>query len=168
MESSGSTENENESDGGASFVLPSQFDNAKLMVTSSRVMTCASQLDDQQTSQLQFLIDSPEYWWLDSIKACFDQRKVDDGMLVHKVMASPNDEEPLLILHYWAGYFGGNPRGYLLIPTTNDSSWEVLIENCDTDFIWRGKGISKVPKAFMKRVKMAAYGGKYRKEDGDD
>jgi len=42
----------------------------------------------------------------------------------------------------------------------------MLIENCDTDFIWRGEG--PVPKAFMKQVKMAAYGDKYQEEDDDD
>jgi hypothetical protein len=134
------------------------FEDMTLSAPLQKVLREASDLDDSMASQLQFLIESP-YWWLDSIEDCFNKHHVDDGVLVYKEMQSQQ-----ICLYYWLGYFGGNPRGYVLMHT-NDDGWKVLIENCDTDFIWRGEG--PLPKAFMKQVKMAAYGDKYREEEDD-
>lgn len=134
------------------------FDDETLTVSSTRVLKNAADLNESLTSQLLFLIESP-HWWLDSIEDCFNKRKVDDGILLYKEMHSSSS----LTLNYWLGYFGGNPRGYVLIPSSSDG-YKVLIENCDSDFIWRGND-GPVPKRFIKQVKMAAYGDKYREEE---
>lgn len=142
--------------------VPLYLDDVTLSVPSTRVLKTANDLDTQMKSQLSFLIKNPNCWWLDSIESCFNKRQVDDGLLLYKKMICPQ-----LTLYYWVGYFGGNPRGYVLIPTssTTNDDWKILIENCDSDFIWRGEGAA--PKAFMKQVKMAAYGDKHREDDDD-
>lgn len=137
------------------------FDELTLTAAAQHVLRNASQLDEVMLSQLDFLIQNANYWWLDSMEDCFDKKKVDDGILVYKKMQSTTTS---LVLHYWLGYFGGNPIGYVLIQSNDDTNWKVLIENCDTDFIWRGEG-DAVPRAFLKQVKMAAYGDKYSEED---
>lgn len=114
---------------------------------------------------------------------CFNKRKVDDGLVFYKEMKSgagepsesdsDGDSSKHTTFHYWLGYFGGNPIGYLLSRGTgmddqggecSGKDWSIIVENCDGDFIWRGPG-SVTPKAFIKAVKKAAYGDKYFEED---
>eukprot|EP00545_Synedropsis_sp_CCMP1620_P008165 CAMPEP_0119029792 /NCGR_PEP_ID=MMETSP1176-20130426/40703_1 /TAXON_ID=265551 /ORGANISM="Synedropsis recta cf, Strain CCMP1620" /LENGTH=211 /DNA_ID=CAMNT_0006986147 /DNA_START=35 /DNA_END=670 /DNA_ORIENTATION=+ len=93
--------------------------------------------------------------------------------------------------YYWQAYFGGNPTGYLLTSskatttttttttiTSDDdaddnddeiantaaadtTSWDVLVENCDGDFIWRA---DERPLRFLNQVKKAAMGRHYDDE----
>merc|ERR1711971_246780 len=97
----------------------------------------------------------------------------DDGIVSFKMLESTNPTpQQQRFYYYWVAYFGGNPTGYLLVPnqTAADAQdltsrpWEVLVENCDTDFIWRG-GDGNVhdgrQRLFIKNVKKAVMGKYY-------
>mmetsp|Transcript_14421 Transcript_14421/g.31260 ORF Transcript_14421/g.31260 Transcript_14421/m.31260 type:complete len:175 (+) Transcript_14421:90-614(+) len=121
------------------------------------------------SSQLSFIISSPSCCFgnprdIKSLEDCFDRRNVDDGLVFYKMLRSSAQPDTGVSFYYWLGYFGGNPTGYLL-KGRGDGQWEVIIENCDTDFIWRGPGDK--PKHFIKAVKKAVYGDKYYEDDDE-
>ena len=150
-------------------IIAAMEDNVVLEVKSEKIVRNIGDFNTEtMRSQLSYIISGPCYFGqVKTIDDCFNPRIVDDGILFYKELGSAR--YPNVVLYYWLAYFGGNPTGYLLVPSESCLSnrefdhWQVLIENCDTDFIWRGNG--KVPKAFIKSIKMAVYGSKYDEED---
>ncbi|KAL3904046.1 MAG: hypothetical protein SGILL_010218 [Bacillariaceae sp.] len=162
------------------------FGAKELIVTKDKTIRRASDLSPDESLQLSWLVapfnvhkkvafGNPKD--ILSIEDCFNRRNVDDGIVFYKEMvpAVVEDVDAEVRFHYWLGYFGGNPIGYLLTKSDclqgqdseecldNDEKWAIVIENCDGDFIWRGKG-ENTPKSFIKAVKKAAYGSKYSED----
>ena len=116
--------------------------------------------------------DSLYFGDIQCLNDCFDERKVDNGLVLYKEVVDRNDAGSSSppnkrIYHYWQAYFGGNPTGYLLKMSSSSSPsksmWEVLVENCDGDFIWHG--CQPTPKGFIRQLKMVVYGEKYFSEE---
>ena len=168
------------------------FAAEELVVTKNKVIRKISDLARVELSQLSFLISCASNkllafgnrHYIKTVEDCFKKRNVDDGVVVYKEMrrvdgnqGEENDEDDGNVLHYWVGYFGGNPTGYLLCKRNeldchdNDdallsaSAWTVVMQNCDGDFIWQGNRQLPAPKTFIKAVKRAVYGDKYNEEE---
>eukprot|EP00547_Thalassionema_nitzschioides_P015199 CAMPEP_0194250192 /NCGR_PEP_ID=MMETSP0158-20130606/22380_1 /TAXON_ID=33649 /ORGANISM="Thalassionema nitzschioides, Strain L26-B" /LENGTH=105 /DNA_ID=CAMNT_0038986907 /DNA_START=174 /DNA_END=491 /DNA_ORIENTATION=- len=79
------------------------------------------------------------------------------------------------VFYYWIAYFGDNPTGYLIskheLAQGEDDEWKVLIENCDSDFIYHGityeddSELKPKIKTFTKKVKQAVLGDYYEEEE---
>ena len=154
------------------LALPEEHQH-ELAVVINKTCRRASDLapEDKLLAQLSFIVTSPSCYFGDpkdvkTVEDCFNKRNVDDGIVFYKQMRS-TQPDTTTSFHYWLGYFGGNPTAYLLKEGRSGSGgggqWDVILENCDTDFIWRGPG--NAPKHFIKAVKKAAYGDKYCEED---
>jgi len=163
------------------FLALADAKEVELEVKESKTFRRLSDLDDEMLSQLSFVITSPDNYSfgnrkdIKTVDDCFNRRNVDDGILFYKRIQSSSYQkhdactEPF-VLHYWLGYCGGNPTGFLLVKkkfVADDccEQFQVIVENCDTDFIWRGQG--DVPKLFIQEVKKAVYGDKYCEEEDD-
>ena len=161
----------------------------ELIVTKKKTIRRASDLSPEESSQLAWLVDpsntSKKVAFgnakdLRSVEDCFSRRNVDDGIIFYKEMKPAlGDVDAVgaadVRFHYWLGYFGGNPIGYLLINSKyfrgqdieasvdTEDDLTIMVENCDGDFIWRGSDNN--PKSFIKGVKKAALGSKYSEEE---
>jgi hypothetical protein len=136
-----------------------------LIVTSHKTFRRADQLSEKEREQLSVLLSSPKFAFgnpkdVTKVEDCFNLRNVDEGIVFYKEMrpSGVGESESKILFHYWLGYFGGNPTGYLL-----DDGGRCLIHNCDTDFIWVGP--CERPNGFIRAVKKAAYGDKYEEDD---
>ena len=150
--------------------LPEEHQN-ELTVIESKTFRSLRDLTtlsvERASSQLSFIIESPLCCFgsprqIKSLEDCFDRRNVDDGIVFYKKLTSSTQPDAGVLFHYWLGYFGGNPTGYLL-KGSDEGQWEVIIENRDTEFVWLPPGVK--PKHFVKAVKKAVYGDKYREEE---
>ncbi|CAJ1389531.1 unnamed protein product [Effrenium voratum] len=104
-------------------------------------------LDDRMRQQMAFLMQyGIMFRECDSLEACFNERVVDDGIMVVRTLKSA--ALPNVLLSYFEGGFGGNSMGFMMVE--EDGVTKCILENCDTDLSWRGPNEkSKAAEAFV-------------------
>ncbi|CAJ1456098.1 unnamed protein product, partial [Effrenium voratum] len=69
-------------------------------------------LDDRMRQQMAFLMQyGIMFRECDSLEACFNERVVDDGIMVVRTLKSA--ALPNVLLSYFEGGFGGNSMGFM-------------------------------------------------------
>mmetsp|Transcript_24576 Transcript_24576/g.26450 ORF Transcript_24576/g.26450 Transcript_24576/m.26450 type:complete len:175 (+) Transcript_24576:50-574(+) len=145
-----------------------------------KIRNGSDQMDENLTSQLNFIIKSELWFDVKQISDCFDKKIVDNGIIwvkeIHANTANSSATRKTVVFHYWIAYFGGNPTGYLIgkreLTTGESNEWKVLIENCDSDFIYRGgiydeddNKLKPKLKTFIKKIKQTILGDYYESDE---
>lgn len=151
----------------SSLQVGTSITTLNLVVASEKQIRSENDLDSSAKTSLLYILTSADCYWgnAKTIEDCSKEKFVDSGIILHKELKPAEPATTLLRFHYWQAYFGGNPTGYLLTTDqveTETSSWKILVENCDGDFIWRGPG--ERPLRFLNQVKKAALGRYYDAE----
>jgi len=106
-------------------------------------------MDDQLKAQVTYIMANCYWGGAKEISECFDEMNMDNGIMWCTILSCGGEAQAKLF--YWLAYCGGNPTGYLL--SGEGDEIQLLIENCDGDFIWHGGG--KKPRAFVRQVRKA-------------
>jgi hypothetical protein len=136
-----------------------------LEIIQETALKNAQDLNERLASQLNFILHANIYFGsLKTIDGCFGRPTgADDGRVYVKevrVLYDDDDDDATPRLWYWLAYFGGNPTGYLLVEA--EEGWNMLVENCDGDFIYHGTGDDHEAQAgFVTAVKKCVLGDHY-------
>jgi len=120
--------------------------------SESKTYTEVEQLEPSKLKELEYLVEHCRWGDCEEVVQCFDRKHMDDGIVTNMPAASLKC--PDLQLSYWEASRGGNATGILLEVSDSPTA---LVENCDTDMIWKGAGCDPTPKAFVNQFKKARY-----------